>query len=158
MPISVKCPTCENTLMADETLIGKQARCPMCASVIAVAESVALNAASLKAEAAKPEIMATLNKNRDLAREIGIRGTPASPSTSRPSRPPSTRWCPRHGSAPESPIPASTPPHWRRSASPPPTCSSSAIPGDRTSPVRYAFQGSAGRSPGAGRGPRACRT
>jgi protein-disulfide isomerase len=47
------------------------------AAIIAVAESLGVDTAKLKTEAAKPEIMDTINKNRELAKSIGIQGTPA---------------------------------------------------------------------------------
>lgn len=45
--------------------------------ILAVAEVLGIDTVKLQAEASKPEIMAAINKNRDLAKEIGVRGTPA---------------------------------------------------------------------------------
>ena len=45
--------------------------------VIAIASSLGIDAEKLKQEALKPEIMSEINKNRELASQIGIRGTPA---------------------------------------------------------------------------------
>jgi len=45
--------------------------------IIAIAQSLGIDPSKLKIEANKPEIMATITKNRELAKDIGVRGTPA---------------------------------------------------------------------------------
>lgn len=47
------------------------------ASVIALARESGLDAARLKADMDRPEVMAQIERNRGLARDLGIRGTPA---------------------------------------------------------------------------------
>jgi protein-disulfide isomerase len=47
------------------------------ASVLALAKEIGLDQARLRADMAKPEVMAQVERNRALARDLGIRGTPA---------------------------------------------------------------------------------
>jgi protein-disulfide isomerase len=47
------------------------------ASVLALAKESGLDQARLRADMAKPEVMAQVERNRALARDLGIRGTPA---------------------------------------------------------------------------------
>jgi protein-disulfide isomerase len=47
------------------------------ASVLALAKEIGLDQARLRADMAKPEVMAQIDRNRALARDLGIRGTPA---------------------------------------------------------------------------------
>jgi protein-disulfide isomerase len=46
-------------------------------TVLAIAGELGLDAARLKSDMNKPEIAATIERNRALARDLGIRGTPA---------------------------------------------------------------------------------
>jgi len=47
------------------------------ASVLALAKEAGLDQARLKADMSRPEVTAQIERNRALARDLGIRGTPA---------------------------------------------------------------------------------